>query len=126
MAVLAVLINPSIGGKVKCCNDVAYSAVHVCLGNPSERDFVSYKPDAWVRTQADAKTHMWHMCHTDFCADGTPLRPAFHCGLGKCDSNGCNCSGGCRKNQGISNEEMEKQWAHANGLKEKIDYSEEH
>lgn len=98
---------------VACCYDIAFSIIHVCLGLPNEYELVfpMWKTSCWVRSKED---RCERTCWSKFCADGSTL--GFDCGVGKCDKYACRCEGGCRKNQGISNENMKRAWLAEHGL----------
>lgn len=100
--------------QAKCCYDIAYAIIHVCLGLPNEYEltYPMWSTKCWVRGTEDKCERT---CWTKFCADGSTLGSNF-CGVGECDMFACNCKGGCRKNQGISNADMKMSWLEKHGL----------
>lgn len=116
IASLAFLAITSTGQtKEKCCNDIAFGVIHVCLGLPHELELnlQVWKVECWVRSEEDKCTRM---CWSIFCEDGYRILNIDYCGIGKCNRRGCHCDGGCRKNQGIDHEELKKAWLAKHGL----------
>lgn len=111
---LALIAISSIGQtQAKCCYDIAYSLVHTCLGLPHEFEltYPMWSTKCWVRGEEDKCERT---CWTKFCADGSAL--GEHCGVGECDSFHCGCKGGCRKNPGVSNGDLQAAWLAEHGL----------
>lgn len=113
MAMFAIsFINQT---NAACC-EPAFGLKHVCLGKSGEKVLSINALDNsqyWIRQSGKLDIYA-EKCETRFCADGTV--PAFYCGLGKCDLKGCNCSGGCIKGNGKSQESITKDWLSKHGL----------
>lgn len=99
--------------QAKCCYDIAFSIIHVCLGLPNEYEltYPMWRTTCWVRGKED---RCERTCWMKFCADGSTL--GFNCGVGECDMYACNCKGGCRKNPGISKDDLKNAWLAEHGL----------
>ncbi len=50
----------------------------------------------------DCCPHLGSFNDEKFCADGTAAAP--FCGIGACDSEGCNCKGGCKSDLNFGDE----------------------
>lgn len=104
-----------------CCKELAYVLHHVCLGTAAEDEiplhwfwdhFLFKKIKYWMRSEKDAKQPK---CVSPFCEDG--LEPNGRlCGVGDCNIFGCDCKGGCRKNNGTSYKDLAKNWREQHGL----------
>lgn len=99
--------------RTECCHDIGFSLVHSCSGYPYEYKlkYPMWTTKCWVRDEQDRCTEA---CWSKFCADGS--RWLNHCGVGKCERFGCDCKGGCRKNHGISEEDMKQKWLEQHGF----------
>lgn len=151
--VIAAVIKQA-SGESDCCPD-QYVILHVCLALPNEQHMPSLpskksesrvtgnlvigshypiyiklpkltdKNEYWIRNSEDKYRPK---CMSRFCADGSDAIDA-QCGVGKCNSRGCKCKGGCRKNQGISPGAMSRQWRFKHMLTEQSrnkEYKKEH
>lgn len=108
--------------NAECC--FPFWIHHVCKGIPHEREMNQHflgpldgvvpglnlflnaidENDYWIRDDSDRyKTK----CISRFCHDGTPVESTYgDCGVGKCNIFGCNCDGGCRSKEGMTEEKI--------------------
>lgn len=119
IASLAWLLISQTNAEENCCIDIAYSVIHACLGLPYELelDLRFMKVECWIQNDENACKKM---CWSKFCTDGYRILGIQYCGLGKCNTRGCNCDGGCRKNEGIGHGKLKKAWLAEHGLVKKI------
>lgn len=118
IAALALIAIPFINQtSAECCLS-DYVLLHVCLGIPYEEEIPLHgmlghtdTDNYWIRNRKDTRRPK---CVTRFCDDGEAMA-GFFCGVG-CNGFGCACKGGCRKNSGLSTEEMKKNWLNRYGL----------
>lgn len=124
---LTLIVVLSIDKTESVCCDLAYVSFHVCLGISTEDDIplhwfwdhLSYKNNKyWMRSETDKKRPK---CVSNFCDDGS-IAKGYHCGIGDCNIFGCNCKGGCRKNNGTSHEEIGRVWREKHGLLVKAEH----
>lgn len=112
---------------------------HVCKGIPNEKEMhqhsmgplTSIVPglklfldaidgnDYWIRDDSDKyKTK----CLSSFCHDGTIVEQTGECGIGKCNIFGCDCDGGCRSKEGLTEEKIHEAFALAHGFTKKNEH----
>lgn len=94
---------------------------HVCMGIPFEEEMPFHKylglideNDYWIRNDSDLTKLK---CQSLFCGDGSQLGSSdFYCGNGACNIFGCNCDGGCRSKDGVTNETITQDFLKKHGL----------
>lgn len=100
----------------ECCYDIAFTAIHACIGLPAEYELLNiWTAHCWIRSEEEGCNRM---CWSKFCTDGFRINTTDfqYCGIGKCNMYGCNCDGGCRRNQRHNHKELEKAWLAEHGF----------
>lgn len=126
IAALALISISWINQSSADCCYPKNAVTHVCLGTPQEEEI---KLDGilgpldtrvyWIRNYEDK---LRPKCLTRFCNDGGVVY-GLHCGVGKCNALGCSCEGGCRKNKGVSLDDMKKNWLNEKGLVIQVEHA---
>lgn len=97
---------------------------HVCVGLESEVRLPGHKfwaltsdTEYWIRNHGDKTAEK---CISRFCNDLYSMTHSdFYCGQEKCNLFGCNCNGGCRKNNDSDFQTFEHAFAKEHGFVKK-------
>lgn len=95
---------------------------HVCMDIPWEKEMPFHKylgiideNDYWVRHNSDEYKIK---CESLFCGDGYKMQENdFYCGNGECNVFGCNCDGGCRSKENVTEETITNDFVEKYGFK---------
>lgn len=110
--------------SIDCCK-IENIIHHTCIGLESEVNLpghrlwgLAYNTEYWIRDDEDKSADK---CISRFCSDFYSMKTSdFYCGVGKCNTFGCNCNDGCRKNNSDSDfQKFERLFALEHGFVKK-------